>query len=238
VEKYVSYLRCSTRGQEISGLGLDSQRAMVANYVKTHPGRILAEYEEVESGRNNLRPKLAACLSHARKARARVLVAKLDRLSRDAGFLLRIKAGQVPITFCDLPEATDLVIGVMAVVAQDEACRISARTSAALQALKDRGVALGSARIGHWEGREHLRLAGAKKGVEQSAKVRRRRSEEYLAEFESMFTEMSKQGLSQEEIARRLNEEGLTQQSGSEWTQKAVSRAFAILARQQERSAS
>jgi DNA invertase Pin-like site-specific DNA recombinase len=229
MQKYVIYLRCSTRGQFESGLGLEAQRAMVANYVKSNPGRILAEYQEAESGRNNLRTQLAACLSHARKARARVLVAKIDRLSRDAGFLLKIKAGQVPITFCDLPEASDLVIGVMAVVAADEAVRISARTSAALQALKARGVKLGSARAGHWNGREKQRLNGARKGAVQSAHARRQRLTEFLSEFSAMFDEMRGLGLSDEQMAGRLNEDGYTQQNGNVWSRMAVRRASSVL---------
>lgn len=233
MDKYCVYLRCSTRGQFESGLGIEAQREIVAKYVKSNPGRILAEYTEAESGRNNERPRLAECLSHARRAKAHVIVAKLDRLSRDAGFLLRLKAGNVPIVFCDLPSQDPMLIGVMACVAQNEATLISQRTSAALQALKARGVALGSARNGHWNGREDARLAGALTGAKRSARARRARLVEYLNDFGPTFNDLRQQGLTYEQIAARLNEDGFTLQGGGDWSKETVRRAFAVLEQEQ-----
>lgn len=234
MQKYCSYVRVSTRGQQESGLGIEAQREIVANYVRNNPGRILAEYQEAESGRNNERPRLAECLSHARRARAQVLVAKLDRLSRDASFLLRLKAGQVPIIFCDMPVQNEFLVSIMACVAQNEATLISQRTSAALQALKARGVALGSARAGHWDGREQARSAGGQKGSEQSARARRQRLVEFLAEFGPTFAGLRREGLSDQAIAQRLNDDGFMQLNGNEWSRMAVRRAFAVLEQQQE----
>ena len=143
---FVSYLRVSTAKQGQSGLGLEAQRKAVADFLNGGSWTLLAEYVEVESGANDERPKLAEALARCRLHDATLVIAKLDRLSRDAHFLLGLQKAGVRFVAADMPEANEMVVGIMAVVAQAERRMISARTKAALQAAKARGVRLGGDR--------------------------------------------------------------------------------------------
>lgn len=142
--KYVAYLRVSTRRQGVSGLGLESQRQAVAPYAP------VAEYVEVESGKRAARPELVKAIARARKEKAVLVVAKIDRLARNAHFLLGILESGVDVLFCDLPELPPGPMGkffltMMAAVAELEGGMISDRTKAALAQAKARGVVLGRA---------------------------------------------------------------------------------------------
>ena len=135
--KYVTYCRVSTKKQGASGLGLDAQRHTVMQY--TSSGNVIAEFVEVESGSRkkiNRRPQLAAALTLAKREGATLVIAKLDRLSRDAAFILELKNAGVSFVACDMPEANTLTIGIMAVMAQHEREVTSSRTAAAAQARK------------------------------------------------------------------------------------------------------
>lgn len=138
--KYIAYYRVSTDRQGQSGLGLEAQQAAVASYREN----IVAEFTEIESGKIDSRPQLAAALELCRKLDASILIAKIDRLSRDAAFLLTLRKAGVDIVAADMPHAGTLEFGIRAVVAQHEREEISKRTKAALQAAKARGVRLGS----------------------------------------------------------------------------------------------
>lgn len=142
-QKFVSYLRVSTKRQGVSGLGLEAQRAAVTGFLNGSPAKLLGEYVEVESGKRADRPQLHKALSVCRIHGATLLVAKLDRLSRNAHFLMGLKEGGVEFVCVDMPSANPLTIGILALVAEEEARMISARTKAALQAAKERGVKLG-----------------------------------------------------------------------------------------------
>lgn len=144
---YVTYYRVSTAQQGRSGLGLEAQRAAVAGYLKAHPGKELASFTEIESGSNNARPQLAAALLRCRQTHATLLVAKFDRLSRNAGFLLALRDSKLKFVAVDMPDANDLTVGFMAIMAQHEREMISKRTKEALAAAKARGVKLGNPRI-------------------------------------------------------------------------------------------
>ena len=150
---FVAYYRVSTERQGRSGLGLEGQRAAVAAYAKQVGATMLAEYTEVESGKRADRPELAKALPHAKRSKATLLVAKLDRLARNVAFLSAVMDSGVDFIACDNPHANRLTIHILAAVAEDEARRISDRTKAALGAAKARGTKLGSARPGHWHGR-------------------------------------------------------------------------------------
>lgn len=136
---HVAYYRVSTAKQGKSGLGLEAQRAAVV----AHVGSPLAEYVEVESGKRNDRPQLQAALDYARLTGATLVVAKLDRLSRNAAFLNTLLDSGQPIAFADMPHADRLTIGLMAQLAQWEREAISKRTKEALGAAKARGRKLG-----------------------------------------------------------------------------------------------
>jgi len=132
MNRYIAYYRVSTQKQGNSGLGLEAQKTMVKHHLKTDD-ILLEEYEEVESGKNNNRPQLQKAIEHCKNMGAILLIAKLDRLSRNAGFIFLLKDSQVNFKCCDMPEANSLTIGIMAVLAQEERELISKRTIATLE---------------------------------------------------------------------------------------------------------
>jgi DNA invertase Pin-like site-specific DNA recombinase len=144
--KFVSYLRVSTDRQGASGLGLEAQRKAVLDYLNGGRWTLVAEFVETESGAKTDRPKLADALALARAHGAKLVIAKLDRLSRDAHFLLGLQNAGVQFVAADMPEANEMIVGIMAVVAQAERKLISKRTKDALAAAKARGQKLGGFR--------------------------------------------------------------------------------------------
>ena len=137
---FVSYLQVSTAKQGASGLGLEAQRKAVEDFLNGGQWKLISEHVEVESGADDERPKLAEALARCRLHNATLVIAKLDRLSRDAHFLLGLQKAGVRFVAADMPEANEMVVGIMAVIAQAERKMISARTKAALAAAKARGA--------------------------------------------------------------------------------------------------
>ena len=223
----IAYYRVSTKQQGDSGLGLEAQRAAVEAYARQASARILASYREVESGKLADRPELARALAHARRSRATLVVAKLDRLARNVAFLSALMRSGVDFVCCDNPHANKLTIHILAAVAEDEAERISARTKAALQAAKVRGVLLGSSRPGHWKGREKARLAGLARGRAVAAKLASRTAAEAYSDLAPMMREWRGAGLTLEGIADKLNGEGHTTRRGKPWNPVQVARVLA-----------
>ena len=148
----VTYLRVSTARQGKSGLGLEAQQKSVADYLSTGEWDLLEEFVEVESGKNSKRPKLLEAIELCKASGAKLLVAKLDRLARDAAFLMNLKDAGIDFVCADMPEANRLTIGIMALVAEQEREAISKRTKEALAAAKARGVQLGAYRDGVYVG--------------------------------------------------------------------------------------
>lgn len=216
--KFVAYLRVSTQRQGRSGLGLEAQREAVRAFIQSRGGKLLApEFVEVESGKRGDRPELLKALQRCRVTRATLVVAKLDRLSRNAAFLLTLRDSGVEFVAADLPEANTMTVGVMAVVAQHEREAISQRTKAALAAAKARGVKLGGKRKGAGNIRRYQR-----KGVAAARERADRRALDRLPEIERLEAE----GLSLNAIARRLNAEGVVTSRGGMWTATAVKRVL------------
>ena len=140
MKKYITYLRVSTARQGASGLGLEAQRTAVLNCIAAERGELLAEFIEVESGKADKRPTLAAALDLCKRTSATLLIARLDRLSRNVVFLFQLKDSGVDIKAADLPDLNTLTLGMLAVMAQHERERIADRTKAALdETLKRRG---------------------------------------------------------------------------------------------------
>lgn len=134
LRKVVAYYRVSTDKQGRSGLGLEGQVAAVEGYCASAGGTIVKAYTEVESGKRADRPELAKALAHAKRVKAVLVIAKLDRLSRNVYFLAGLMESAVEFACCDMPSANRLTLHIMAAVAEDEAKRISERTRAALGA--------------------------------------------------------------------------------------------------------
>lgn len=140
-------------------------KAAVAELAARRGATLLSEYSEIESGKRKDRPELAKALAHARRSKATLVVAKLDRLARNVAFLSALMESNSDFVACDMEHANRLTIHILAAGAEAEAKAISERTKTALSAAKARGTKLGSSRPGHLDGREDARLRGAKQGT-------------------------------------------------------------------------
>lgn len=141
---YIAYLRVSTQRQGESGLGLEAQTSAIAR----HAGQsaVLETFTEIESGKKNDRPQLAAAIQKAKATRAILLIAKIDRLARNVHFISGLMESGVEFVACDMPHANRLTLHIMAAIAEHEAEMISKRTISALAAARERGTKLGGYR--------------------------------------------------------------------------------------------
>ncbi len=214
--KVVSYYRVSTAEQGRSGLGLEAQRAAVAAYCQGRGCEVLGEYVEVESGKVNDRPELARAMAHASLTGATLVVAKLDRLSRDAAFLLALRNSGAAFVAADNPAVDRVTVGILAVLAQDERKRISERTRAALAAAKVRGT-----RLGNPNGPAALRRAG--KGNGAAVKALKAGADERAAKLAAKVAELRQAGVtSLAGIAAALNEARIRTPRGGQWHPSSV----------------
>lgn len=215
---FVSYLRVSTVKQGKSGLGLEAQREAVNAHICRERGDLLAEYVEVESGKKGAenRPQLAKALEHCRLTGATLIIAKLDRLSRDAHFLLGLQRSSVLFVCADMPHANELTVGIMALVAEEERKAISRRTKEALAAAKARGVKLGCP-----NGAAHLRKYGNEAGV---AAIRDKANKDAEA-LRAILDEIRTMGItSSNGIAEELNRRHIATPRGGRWHPSSVKR--------------
>lgn len=221
-KKLVAYYRVSTRQQGESGLGLEGQVAAVETYARGQGAEIVRAYREVETGKRADRPELLKALADARRSRATLVIAKLDRLSRNVAFLANLLESGVDFVACDNPHANRLTVHILAAVAEDEAKRISERTRAALAAYKARGGKLGAARPG---GRE-LTPGDGVRGRAKAVAVRRVNTAAAYADLAPEVAALRAEGLSLRAIAARLNAEGHTTRRGSAWGPVQVRRVL------------
>jgi len=221
---FIIYYRVSTKKQEDSGLGLEAQQTIVSRFL-SDDDKVLGTFTEIETGKNPRRPQMKAALTACKEHNATLIVAKLDRLARNVAFTSALMDSGVEFVACDCPVANRLTIHILAAVAEDEAMRISGRTKAALAELKGRGVLLGSARPGHWEGREHLRgwngMDATKKRLLQS-----QRHEETFGRVVPLIRVLRDRNESFSSIAKTLNEQGFKTARASTWTATAVQRVL------------
>jgi DNA invertase Pin-like site-specific DNA recombinase len=216
--KWISYLRVSTSRQSKSGLGLEAQRTSVTDFLNGGQWKLVKEFVEVESGKRADRPQLEAALAACRLHGAKLVIAKLDRLSRDAHFLLGLDKAGVDFVAADMPNANRLTVGIMAMVAEEERRMISARTKAALDAAKRRGVVLGGNR-------------GAKPTAKMRARARalvQRRADARAADIGPTIKALQAAGAtSLRAIAAGLNAQNIpTSRGAGEWTAVQVARVL------------
>ena len=221
-QRLVAYERVSTVRQGASGLGLAAQRKVIGDFAAARGAEFLARFTEVESGRKADRPELARALHLARVTGATLVIAKLDRLSRNAAFLLALRDSGVKFVAVDMPEANDLTVGIMALVAEAEREAISRRTRDALAAAKARG-----AKLGNPNGAASLRRAG-KGGAALRAAVAAN-AEAFARDLAPVIADIRAQGrTSLRAIAAELSARGIRTRRGGQWQ---VSNVRALLAR-------
>lgn len=140
--KYVVYYRVSTKKQGHSGLGLQAQKTIVENYIKSNT--VIAEFTEIETGKSSNRPKLNDALLFCKEHKATLIVAKLDRLARNLHFVTSLQEANIDFICCDMPTANRLTIHIISAIAENEALLISQRTKQALAEKKKQGIKLGN----------------------------------------------------------------------------------------------
>ena len=224
--KTIAYYRVSTKKQGKSGLGLEGQQAAVEEHLRQHGGTLVAQYIEVETGKSKTRPELLKAIAHAKRSKAQLVVAKLDRLARNVAFTSALMESGADFLAVDNPAANKFTIHILAAVAEHEAEQISQRTKVALAAAKRRGVKLGSSRPGHWEGREDRRLAGLEKARTAAADAHRTAFRDEYADLLPTMQQLRVEGQSLQGIADRLNEQGHVTRRGKPWNRMQVQRVL------------
>ena len=217
MKSIVSYYRVSTQKQGNSGLGLEAQRATVADYAKRTGCTIVAEFTEVESGKKNDRLQLAEAIAAAKRTGSVLVIAKLDRLARNAAFIFALRDAGVTFVACDIPEANTLTVGIFAVMAQHEAELISTRTRAALAAKKMRGDKLGTP--------ANLTSDARAKGRE--AHTRNAANNQNTKTAKGYAVLLRSSGASLRAMAQTLNAEGFKTPKGGQFSAVQVMRLLA-----------
>lgn len=220
--RYIAYYRVSTQKQGRSGLGLEAQRRMVSDFIAVNGGELVAEFTEVESGKRDDRPELLAAMKKADLVGARLLVGKLDRLSRDLHFITSLQKSKVDFVVCDLPGCDSFTINIYGALAQREREMISARTKAGLAAAQARGVTLGT---------NNLKPELVKEASIKGVKVIKQNADKFAAKVLPLILTMQKDDKSLRAIANELDSLGVQTARGGRWTPTAVKN---VLARKRE----
>jgi len=206
-------------------LGLEGQDVAINAYVKAFGCDLIATYTEIESGTHDEvkdRPALLKAIGHAKRAKAILVIAKLDRLVRSTIAMAAIKSSRVKFVACDNPMANELTIDILVAVAADEARKISDRTKAALQAYKARGGLLGASLAQC----RNLSNEARQKGAKAAGKASQRAADEAYSDITPTMGELRSEGLSLQAIADRLNAEGHTTRRGKAWNYIQVKRVL------------
>jgi DNA invertase Pin-like site-specific DNA recombinase len=211
--RFVAYYRVSTDRQGKSGLGLEAQRASVINYLNGGAWDLVGEFVEVESGKHSDRPRLAEALQTCRKNRAKLVIAKLDRLSRNLAFIATLMESGIEFVAVDNPHANKLTVHILAAVAQHEREAISERTKDALRAAKARGTKLGN---------PHIAQARRKAAVALKTSA-----DHFAANVLPIIRSLQRDGTSNNAIAAQLHERNVKTARGGKWTHVQVSNILA-----------
>ena len=205
MKTFVAYLRQSTMKQQVSGLGVEAQREIIKNHLKDNP--LITEFVETESGKKSNRPKLMEALALCRKTNSVLIVAKLDRLSRNVAFTSKLLESDVEIVFCDFPQANRLILHIISSIAEYEANLISQRTKQSLQAKKARGIKLGKS--------ENL-MNKFQQAISNSSKTNKAKAESNPNNMRAiaLLRSLVLQGKSLSEMTNLLNEQGFVTSKG------------------------
>ena len=219
--KFIAYYRVSTVKQGQSGLGLEAQQSSVTGYLNSKNGELLSEYTEIQSGKKDEnRPELQAALRQCRLSGATLLIAKIDRLSRNPAFLINLQDSSTNFVCVDMPEANNFTVGILACMAGYYRQQISDNTKAALKAAKAKGVKLGNPRLDEFRNTDTTNARAAK-----ISKAKQRN-----ADILSIIGEMrdsAGNALSLRDLTAMLNDAGYRTARGKEWHPTSVSRVLA-----------
>ena len=224
-QKYIAYYRVSADKQRITGLGLASQKKAVKNHLKD---KYLPEFhfKEVESGKSSDRPELQKALKLCKKEKATLIVAKLDRLSRDLHFITSLSKAKIKFICCDIPEATPLTINLMRALAQWEREQISNRTKQALSQLKKKGKKLGynnpKVKKGlkkYWKSLKKNKVKATKRIKKtKEARINIKKADTFAESLRPTFRLLKEQGLTLEKMTKKLVSLGIkTRQGKKDW---------------------
>ncbi len=213
-EKAVAYYRVSTQRQGQSGLGLGAQQHAVQSFCQQRGFEIIEAFTEVESGKRADRPELQKAISLAQSHGAVLVIAKLDRLARNVFFISQLMNAKIKFIACDMPEANEMTVQIMAVMAEQEARAISQRTKAALQTAKARGQKLGTP--------ENLTL----EAIAKSRELRTQKAIDAYSLVLGYIKNLRKQGFSLSSIAYTLNQEGHRTRQGKPFQAMTVKRVL------------
>ena len=206
MRRFIAYFRVSTDRQGRSGLGLDAQREAVLRHVGSNRGELIGEFCEIESGKRNDRPQLSAAITATKKAKATLIIAKLDRLARNVHFVSGLMESGVDFVAADNPHANKLMVHMLAAFAEHEREQISQRTKDALAAAKARGIRLG------------------RNGADRLARAYRAEAIERARQLAPVLTELQGAGMSARQIAAELTARGIATPNGARWHAQSVLR--------------
>lgn len=220
MKQAVAYIRVSTAKQGKSGLGMDAQSAAIQSFAQSEGFDLIDVFTEVETGKGSdalsNRPQLCAALEKARVMQCPVIVAKLDRLSRDVAFIAGLMVKRVPFIVAELGKDADpFMLHIWAAMAEKERCMISERTKAALAAAKARGVVLGGYK------------GGPAPDNQKGTQALQEKAQEFRGRVAAVIAPLHSEGLSLRAIAGRLEGMGIkTSRGKTEWTAAAVKRCL------------
>lgn len=212
MEGFVAYYRVSTARQGSSGLGLEGQRTAVLSYL--HNRTLIAEFTDIETGKNDNRPELRKAIETAKETSSTLVIAKLDRLSRNLTFISTLMDAKIKFVCTDMPDANELTIHIFAALAQWERVRIADRTRTALAALKARGKRLGKP--------ENFTIDVQKMGPEKIKQIAQNNPNNQKAK--KVINLLHNNGKTLREIAKELNEAGFKTSRGGIFAPEQVRR--------------
>ena len=213
---YVAYYRVSTSKQGQTGLGMQAQQQAITDFLHHHEGKLVAEYTEVGSGKKADRPEFEKAVEYAQLANAVLLVAKLDRLSRDLHFITQLQKKGIRFKLADFPDIDQLTIHILAAMAQHEAQMISQRTKAALRAARSRGVTLGNPQLDAYRNHNPQLATLARTTAQREWRQKIIKVIHHIQQLQPQITSVG--------IAKTLNQRGLSSYRNKPFTGSIVSR--------------